>query len=246
MTILGALALQQGSQTLQSLLGIHNAGGVVGGVDNDRLSMLGNTLLNSVQMNLESLGISGHHHQLAAVGRYEGAILGEEGGDRHNLGIGIHEQGLDDGDQSGSGAAGEEQLAGLYLQTEARSQILGNGGTGLLKAGCHGIAMQLDGIRLVHDFLDGLVDLLGGGNAGIAQRIVINLLRADNLSLFQTIGEQLTDDGGGGTQIVVFLIDHDNSSSFFLILRIRLKRMRDQLLLYGGFLRLSRNYQRNL
>ena len=106
--------------------------------------------------------------------------------------------------------------------------------------------MQLDGIRLVHDFLDGLVDLLGGGNAGIAQRIVINFLGANNLSLFQTIGEQLTDDGGGSAQIVVFLIDHDNSSSFFLILRIRLKRMRDQLLLYGGFLRLSSNYQRNL
>ena len=180
--------------------------------------MLGDTLLNSVQMDLESLGISGHHHQLAAVGSDEGTILREEGGDRHDLGVGIDRQGLDDGDQSGSGTAGKEQFAGLYIQTKAGSQILCDGGTGLIKAGSHGIAVQLDGIRLVHDFLDGLVDLLGGGNAGIAQRIVINFLGADNLSLFQTIGEQLTDDGGGSAQIVVFLIDHDNSSSFFLIL----------------------------
>ena len=72
--------------------------------------------------------------------------------------------------------------------------------------------MQLDGIGLVHDLLDGLVDLLGGGDAGIAQRVVVHILGAHDLGLLQTIGKQLADDRGGGTQSVIFLIDHDNSS----------------------------------
>ena len=163
-------------------------------------------------MDLESLGVSGNDHQLAAVGVDEGTVLGEEGGDGHDLGVSVHDQRLDDGDQGGSGAAGEEQLAGLHIQTEAGSQILGDSGAGLFKARGHGVAVQLDGIGLVHDLLDGLVDLLGGGDAGIAQRVVIHILGAHDLGLLQTIGKQLADDRGGGTQSVIFLIDHDNSS----------------------------------
>jgi len=88
---------------------------------------------------------------------------------------------------------------------------------GGIEAGSHGIAVQLDGIHLVHDLLDGLVDLLGGGNAGIAQRIVIHLVRADLGGLLQTVGEQLADHRGRRTQIVVFLIDHNIISSFTLL-----------------------------
>ena len=79
--------------------------------------------------------------------------------------------------------------------------------------------MQLDGIRLVHDLVDGLVYLLGGGDAGIAQGIVVDLVRAHLGGLLQTVGEQLTDDGGSGAQIVEFLIDHDIISSFLLLVR---------------------------
>ena len=212
MAVLGALALQQGGQTLQGLLGVHNAGGVVGGVDDDGLGVLGDALLHLVQMDLERLGIRRNDHQLAAVGIDEGTIFGEEGGDGHDLGVGVHDQRLDDGDQSGSGAAGEEQLAGLDVQTEAGGQILGDGCAGFFKTGSHGVAVQLDGVGLVHDLLDGLVDLLGGGDAGIAQGVVIDVFGADDLGLLQTVGEQLTNDRGGSTQSVIFLIDHDNSS----------------------------------
>ena len=217
MAVFLALALQQGSQTLQGLLGIHNAGGIIGGVDDNTLGVLRDALFHLVQMDLECLGVGGNHHQLAAVGVDEGAILGEEGGHCHDLAVGVHDQGLDDGDQRGSSAAGEEQLAGFHIQAEALGQILGHGGTGGIEAGSHGIAVQLDGIHLVHELLDGLVDLLGGGNAGIAQRIVIHLVRADLGGLLQTVGKQLADHRGRRTQIVVFLIDHNIISSFTLL-----------------------------
>ena len=36
-------------------------------------------------------------------------------------------------------------------------------------AGGHGVAVELDGVRLIHDLVDGVVDLLGRGDAGVAQ-----------------------------------------------------------------------------
>ena len=217
MAVLGALALQQSGQALQGLLGIHNAGGVVGGVDDNALGVLGDALLYLVQMDLERLGVRGNDHQLAAVGVDEGTVLREEGGNGHDLAVSVHDQRLDDGDQRGGSAAGEEQLVSLNVQAEAGGQILGHGGAGGVEAGGHGIAVQLDGIHLVHDLLDGLVDLLGCGDAGIAQGIVVDLIRAHLGGLLQTVGEQLADDGGRSAQVVVFLIYHNIISSFTLL-----------------------------
>lgn len=56
--------------------------------------------------------------------------------------------------------------------------------------------------------MDGLIDLFGGRDAGIAQGIVKDLIRAHLGGLLQTIGEQLTDDRRGGTQLIELLIDH--------------------------------------
>ena len=75
MAVFLALALQQGSQTLQGLLGIHNAGGIIGGVDDNTLGVLRDALFHLVQMDLECLGVGRDHHQLAAVGVDEGAVL---------------------------------------------------------------------------------------------------------------------------------------------------------------------------
>ena len=217
MAVLSALALQQSGQALQGLLGIHNAGGVVGGVDDDTLGVFGDALLHLVQMDLESLGISGNDHQLAAIGIDKGAILGEERSNGHDLAVVIHDERLDDGDQRGGCAAGEEQLISLDVQAEAGGQILSHSGAGGVEAGGHGVAVQLDGVHLVHNLLDGLVDLLGGGDAGIAQGIVIDLVRTDLSGLLQTVGEQLADDRGRSAEVVVFLIYHNIISSFTLL-----------------------------
>lgn len=81
----------------------------------------------------------------------------------------VDEERLDHGDQGGGGAAGEEQLTGLDLQAETVGQILGHGGARLREAGGHGVAVELDGVRLIHDLVDGVIDLLGRGDAGVAQ-----------------------------------------------------------------------------
>ena len=220
MTILGALALQQGSQTLQGLLSVHNAGGVVGGVDDDSLRVLGDQSLDGVQLDLESLSVGGNHHELGTVGGDKGTILGEEGSDSHDLAVGVNRQSLDDGDQSGSSTAGEEQLAGLDIQTETGGQIVSNSLTGRLKAGSHGVAVQLDRVNIIHDVHDGLVDLLGGGDAGVTEGVIIDLVSAQLGSLLQTVSKQCANDGRGRAQIVIFLIDHNTCSSFSHILNI--------------------------
>ena len=81
-------------------------------------------------------------------------------------------------------------------------------GAGILEAVGHGVAVELDRVRGVHNGMDGLIDLFGGRDAGIAQGIVKDLVRAHLGGLFQTIGEQLADDRGGGAQLIELLIDH--------------------------------------
>ena len=206
--VFGALALQQDGQTPQSLLGVHHTGGIVGGIDDDGLGMGRDALLHGVQMDLERLGIGGDHHQLAAVGSDEGTVLGEKRSHGHDLGITVQNESLDDGDQGRRRAAGEEQLTGLHIQAEAVGEVLGHGGAGILEAVGHGVAVEPDRVRGVHNSMDGLIDLFGGRDAGIAQGIVKDLIRAHLGGLLQTIGEQLTDDRRGGAQLIELLIDH--------------------------------------
>ena len=165
-------------------------------------------LLHGVQMDLERLGIGGDHHQLAAVGSDEGTVLGEKRSHDHDLGITVQNESLDDGDQGRRRAAGEEQLTGLHIQAEAVGEVLGHGGAGILEAVGHGVAVEPDRVRGVHNGMDGLIDLFGGRDAGIAQGIVKDLIRAHLGGLLQTIGEQLTDDRRGGAQLIELLIDH--------------------------------------
>lgn len=145
-----------------------------------------------------ALGIGGYHHQLAAVGSDEGTVLGEKRSHGHDLGITVQNESLDDGDQGRRRAAGEEQLTGLHIQAEAVGEVLGHGGAGILEAVGHGVAVEPDRVRGVHNGMDGLIDLFGGRDAGIAQGIVKDLIRAHLGGLLQTIGEQLTDDRRGG------------------------------------------------
>ena len=58
--------------------------------------------------------------------------------------------------------------------------------------------MELNGIRFVYDLVDGLIDLLGGRNAGVADGIIEYIFLAHDFCLLQPVGKQLTDHRGGG------------------------------------------------
>ena len=176
-------------------------------------------------MDLERLGVGGNYHQLAAIAGDKGVVFREIGRHGHDLRVMVDEERLDHGDQGGGGAAGKEQLAALDIQTEAVGQILGHSGARLREAGRHRVAVELDGVRLVHDLVDGVVDLLGRGDAGVAKRIVIDLVRAHLGGLLQTVGKQLADNGRSGTQMIEFLIDHDVISFQIRWLRGTRRRM---------------------
>ena len=83
--------------------------------------------------------------------------------------------------------------------------------------------MELDGVRFVHDLMNGFIDLFGGGNAGIAQRIIEDVLFADNFGLLQTVGKELPDHGRSGAQLIKSLIDH----IFLLLYNYTITRLYD-------------------
>ena len=53
--------------------------------------------------------------------------------------------------------------------------------------------MELDGVGLIHELVDGFIDLLGSGDAGVSKGVVENVFTAHDLGLLQAIGEQLAD-----------------------------------------------------
>ena len=154
---------------------------------------------------------------MTAVGLGKGPVFREEGGHHHDLGVLLRQQGLDHGDQPRGRAAGEKQVPGLQVRAEPAVQVGGDGLPCAVKAAGHGIAVDLDGIGVVENIVNGLVDLGRGGDAGVSQGIIEHVLRAHRFGLLQAIGEQLPDDGGRGAQLIEFLVYHNILSSMYAV-----------------------------
>ena len=113
---------------------------------------------------------------MTAVGLGKGPVFREEGGHRHDLGVLLRQQGLDHGDKPRGRTAGEKQIPGLQVRAEPAVQVGGDGLPCAVKAAGHGIAVDLDGIGVVENIVNGLVDLGRGGDAGVSQGIIENIL----------------------------------------------------------------------
>ena len=208
MAVLGGTLLQQGAQGLQGGLGIHHAGGIVGGVDDDGLCVGRDAGGHLLQIDLEMGRIRRYNDGPGAVALHKGHIFREEGGHQQNLTLRADGQGFDHRNQGRGRTAGEEQLLRFHRQSEARFQIGGHGGAGVPQAGGHGVAVDLDGIGMADNVQDGGVHRRRGRNAGIAQGIIINIFRAHDGGLLQAVGKQGTDDGRLRPQLITLLIDH--------------------------------------
>ena len=105
---------------------------------------------------------------MTAVGLGKGPVLREKRRHRHDLGVLLRQQRLDDGNQPRGRAAGEKQVPGLQLHAEPAVQVGGNGLPGRVEAAGHGVPVDLDGIGVVENVVDGLVDLGRSRDAGIS------------------------------------------------------------------------------
>ncbi|MPM37125.1 hypothetical protein SDC9_83731 [bioreactor metagenome] len=81
---LGGLLPQQLTQPGHGLPGAHRPGGIVGGVNDNRLGPLVQRGLKRFKINLEGLGLRRHHHHLSPRPFNEHLIFREIRGDDHN------------------------------------------------------------------------------------------------------------------------------------------------------------------
>ena len=146
------------------------------------------------QIDLEVFSVCGNDDQVTSVFFYEGTIFREERGYSHDFGLFISKERFYGGNQSGSRTAGDEQVCGLDIGTEALVQIFGDGFSCPVKTAGHGIAVNGYGIHIAQDIFDRLINLCRSRNARIAECVVEDIFRADNLCLLQSVGEQFTNN----------------------------------------------------
>ena len=83
--VLSGLILQHPAQLLHGFPGVDHPGGIVGGVDDDRLGIGAQGLLKGGEIDLEILDIGGDGNELAAGALHKDLVLGEVGGEGDEL-----------------------------------------------------------------------------------------------------------------------------------------------------------------
>ena len=209
-----ALFRQDGGQPLQGLPGVDHAGGVVGGVDHHALGVLGDGGLKGVKVDLESLDLRGNEHHLGPSALDKDLILREVGSKDDELVPGAG-QAVEHTAQGGGGPHGDVELVGGIAGAEAAVEGVGEALAGLLVPLGAGVAV--DDLRLLPKDADGgVVDLLGAGDAGVAQGEVEDILRPHLGGTYLAVFKELADDGPGGAQPQHALIHHEDGLLSFV------------------------------
>ena len=207
LAVLRTLAVQQCGQLLKGLGGVDGTGGIVGGVEDDGLGIGVQGVLQGGKIDLEVGDVRRDHHQTTAGALHEGTVLGEEGSHGDELGI-FHSQSADDAHQLRSRAAADEQVICPDTGVVTLIQVICHRLPQTQIAGGGGVAVDSQGGHFRDDGGDGLVDPGGGGDRGVAQGIVEDILRTYDGGPLAAIFKQLPDAGTVGTQGVHILVDH--------------------------------------
>ena len=180
------------AQLFQSLLGIDHAGGIVGRIQEDGLGVVIDHLLQGVEVDLEGGHIRRHHLEGKARFLGKGLVFREIGGNGQHLSPG-NGQGPEHSHQFRGGAAADEELLRTGLDAVAAVQIVGDGLPGLKITHCGGIAVHQQGIGVRKNLADGLIHLRRGGNGGVADGVVVDVLRANHGGLGLAVFKQIPD-----------------------------------------------------
>ena len=91
-----------------------------------------------------------------------------------------HCQSPEHADQLRRRAAAQEEFLRLRGRTVSGVQVVGNGTSGFIIAYGGGVAVHQQGVGVIQNRPDGLVDFRRRGNGGVAQRIVVDVFRPHN------------------------------------------------------------------
>lgn len=131
MAVFLRLLRQDLGQFLDRGLGVDDAGGVVGAVDDDALGVRREGLVKGGKVDLEVLDVGGDRHQLRPGALHEDLILRKIRRKR-NKGIAGGRPGRDQGAAQGAcGTGGEIEVVGGVVRAEAAVEIVGQRPTGL-------------------------------------------------------------------------------------------------------------------
>ena len=174
------LLFQHGGKCLQAVLGIDRAGGIVGRVEHHHLGLFVDRRLHCLQIELEGGLMAQYGNQNATRLFHEHAILGEEGSGNHHLVSRVQDR-VERAGQRCGGAAGHIDHGRIRLEAEARLDGIRNGGTYPHITRGRGVSVKLAGIHFFHQLGNGLANGVRCGDAGIAQRKIVHVFRADLL-----------------------------------------------------------------
>ena len=206
----GALLSQDSCHAGQRRGRIDHAGGVIGGVDEDGGDLRRQHLLKGVQVGLEGRSLGRHHLQLRAGARHIGAVLREIGGEGQHLvaGDGDGPQGVGDGARR---AGGGENMLLLIGQAEPGPQMGGHRGaeTGVALVGA--VAVEGHRVLMGQQVLHGRRKGRRAGHAGVAQRVIKDVLIADLGSALLAVGGRFPDDALVAEHPAVHFVQHQFS-----------------------------------
>ena len=175
--------------------------------------MRGDQRLQPGQRDLKIRHIRGDHLELKPRLLGKGPVLREIGGNGNQLSAGDAE-GPEHAAQLRSRAAAQKEFLRLSIRTVPAVQVLGDGLPGLQVAGGGGIAMDQEGRGIQQDVPNGIVHPFGRGNGGVAQGIVVDVLRPHNGGTAPAVLKKLPDAGAVGSQGVGGLVEHGWLPSF--------------------------------
>ena len=213
--VLGALLGEELCHGFERLAGVDNAGGVIGRVDNDRLSVRGDTGGEGGDIGLERARVRPDRDKAHAVCLRKGDILREARRDADDLRI-LHGERADNGHERGRRAAGEEDVLLPQCRAVARVEIVRDGETRLRHAGGGRIPVDAEAVDSLDNGDERAVDLRRRGNGGVADGKVIYILAPDNGGTGVAVLKKLTYNGAGRAESEHSFVHHD----IFLLIMI--------------------------
>jgi hypothetical protein len=192
---------------LVCLPGVDDAGGVVGGVEDDCLCVWRNHLFHGGQVNLEGGDVRRDDLKFQPRLLGEGLVLREIGRDRQNFRP-RNRQRPEHAHQLRRRAAADEKFLRVGGHAVAGVQIVGNGLPGDIIAHGGGVAVNQQGIGVVEDSAHRFVHLLRRGDGGVAQGIVVDVLPSHDGGAPAAVFKQVPDAGAVGTQSIGGWIQH--------------------------------------
>ena len=206
-----ALFLQKRGKRFQTFAAVNNAGGIVRGIDDDRLGMRRQRFCRRFRVELKIGGVGRYDHALHPRAGGEHRIFREERRVDHDLGPLDAKRGKH-GRQRRGGPAGEKEILRPRAAGKAVAQILCDRLARVRRAGGGGVAVDALGVRSSDERGDRIVHAAGRGDGGIADGKIKDILPPDLGGFFHAVFKKIPDARAVCAELPLFFVYHVRSS----------------------------------